>query len=115
MGGALRRRINADGENVSQDRISLTQVNARPTHAVGDPRSPTRYQVCANDEAVGYVFSRSSESWGTSSNGRIRTTFRGYSRSWGADYVDGTLVTKWACSRRRAVKDLIDYHRKAVQ
>ncbi len=73
----------------------------------GDPKTPTRYEVLVDNVKIGEVYSYSTESWDRSRNGKIRTRFRGYSRTWRAVTLDGMLVVPFAHSRQRAVEKLL--------
>ncbi len=89
---------------VTLRRIEAQEWNQR---AVSDTRTPTRYEVLVDDVKVGEVFTRSSESWDRSRNGKIRTRFRGYSRVWRATSLDGTLVASFSDTRQHAVSKLL--------
>lgn len=88
--------------------VQMKKITARTyDHAPGDSRPATRYEVSVSGIKVGEVYSRSTESWDLSPNGKIRTHFRGYSRTWGALAVNNAQVTRTASSRQRAVADLL--------
>jgi hypothetical protein len=98
--------------------IVLRQVPAQPGQNVSsDRRTPTRYEVRADGVKIGTVYSKSKESWDTTSNGRIRTRMRGYSRTWGAvapasDGRSPVRLGEWYYSRKRAVDALVEHARK---
>lgn len=88
---------------------TLRQIDAKPweQRAVSDPRPPTRYEVLVDGVRIGEVYTHSSESWDRSPNGKVRTRFRGYSRTWRALSADGALVASFADTRHRAVEKLL--------
>lgn len=89
-------------------KTELQQIEAQPGQQdIGDKRKPTRYAVLLDGAKVGEVFPKSRESWGKDAAGRVRTTFRGYSRYWQAVDANGRVVIGWAYSRERAVQELV--------
>jgi hypothetical protein len=75
-------------------------------HSTYDKRQATRYAVYLGGRKLGEVYSRSEESW--AKTGRIRTSFLGYSRSWGA-IAEGERrpATNYAYSRAIALEELV--------
>lgn len=67
--------------------------------------SETEYDVVLDGVRLGRVRLRIEESW--RKHNRIRTSMRGYSRTWEARATDGREITRYARTRRDAVAALV--------
>lgn len=86
---------------------AFRQIEAQPWRmAVSDKRKATAYEVSVDGVVIGTVHSRSVESWDKNKSGKVRTRFRGYSRTWVAIDTKGFDVTRWMWTRRGAAESL---------
>jgi hypothetical protein len=86
-------------------KITLQRIEAQSYNSSRSARHrPTAYRVLADGVEIGRVFSRSRESWRTLSSG-VRYSFRGYSRTWHVEAVNGE--TTFAYQRQDAVAALV--------
>lgn len=90
-------------------------------HAYGDERPARCYEVfvaahvgrplSAGKQSIGYVYTASSESW--DKYGGVRTTFRGYTRTWRSECVEHrtTRLGGWSTRHKAAMRLLEHYER----